>query len=189
MKVLEALLPEIDTTILDNHTPFSEAMERVDDAILNGDSFDLYLPLTLIALYSRSPIGADKWGCAFSDNAEVEIYLSRFFSKMAVPKKEKERISSTIRILKELLSDGLSGDFKGEKWSIKALEDVIAILRILPSSGHDRLLYKLLKDAIRGDRDGSKNIPIDISEQQGRRRRQRRRGGRKGHATKAVGNL
>lgn len=184
MGVLEALLPRVNTTILDPQTHFSDTMERIDDAVLNGEPLDLYIPLTLLALYSRAPQGGKEWGNAFVDSAEIDTYLSQFFSRMAVPRRERERLVATVHLIHELFSDGLAGTFDGTRWSPRFLDDAEALLRILPSSGHDRLVYRLLKDAQRGigATDGEHERQGDGDQHRPRRRNRRRRGGKGGQS-------
>lgn len=178
MGVLEALLPLVNTTILDPNTPFSETMERLDDAVMNGEPLELYIPLSLLALYSRAPEGGEEWGGAFADGAEIDHYLSQFFNRMAVPRRERERLVATTHLIYQLFSEGLAGTFNGAQWSPRFLDDAEALLRVLPSSGHDRLLYRLLKDDQRGDvaTGGDLDRRSDGEPQRSRRRNRRRRG-------------
>lgn len=184
MGVLEALLPQVNSSILDPHTAFSETMERIDDAVLNGEPLDLYIPLTLLALYSRAAEGGEEWGRVFADGADIDTYLSQFFLRMAVPRRERERLVATVHIIHSLFSDGLVGTFDGTRWSPKLLDDAEALLRILPSSGHDRLVYRLLKDAQRGSTavriERNRHSEGDLH-RTGRRHRRRRSGKRGGN--------
>lgn len=171
MGLLEALLPLVNTAILESQTPFSETMERIDEMVQGGELFDLFIPLTLLALFSRAPEGGTQFGNSSEARDEREQYLTAFFARMAVPRRERERVFATAQLIGELFSDGLTGNFSGERWSFKALEDAELLLRILPSSGHDRLVYRLLRDA----KNGEFREPMeDSGEKRGRRRRRNR---------------
>jgi len=171
MRLLESLLPLVNTGILEPQTPFSETVERVDDMVQSGEPIDLFVPLSLLALFSKAPDGGVGFGSIAANREELDQYLNQFFGRMAVPRRERERVFATIHLIRELFSDGLDGTFRGEQWSPRALEDAEVVLRILPSSGHDRLVYRLLRDAHRAEAQGQFT---ENSEQQRRPRRRNR---------------
>ncbi len=174
MKLLEALLPSIDVTILEPHTPCSETLERLDDIVQNGEPVDLFIPLTLLALFSKAPNGGEDIQRVGTGPSDVAEYVRTFFGKMAVPRRERERITASIQIIHALFTEGVSGSFTGQQWGADSLSDADGILRVLPSSGHDRLFYRLLREArfyeeTEGSHDGARKR--GRSRSRGRRRR------------------
>jgi poly(A) polymerase len=164
--LLQTLVPMCSVEILDEGSPGAETLGRIDEYLASGDQVDLFLPLLVLAIFSKAPQAGRDLSQYFPDLEEVEPYLQQFFSQLAVPRRERERASAALTLFQKLFSGGVSGEFDPYGTSVDTVEDTMALCRLLPASGHDRLVHQLLKEALNAAAAGWPGEP--------RRRRRRR---------------
>lgn len=150
-----------------------EILQRLDERHRAGEVLPSSLVLSLLALASRAVDHAGVGITPFIAYSELTEYLDTFFSSLAVPRRERERVHDVLVLWTYLLgqAEGLVVEgINGNMLSRGAIDDAKEFLKILPPTKHDRELYRRL---IAG------NFYEAESEVDGRRRSRRRRGGRR----------
>ena len=90
--------------IFDESSLFSETVERMDDAILMGEIFEPFIPLTLMTIFSKAPnLGMDL-GQIFENLNEIDPFINQFFENLIIPRREKDKVSIVIKLIYLLYS-------------------------------------------------------------------------------------
>ena len=104
--LLAFLIPELSAArsdVLAPRHPFAKALNAADALILQGEEVTASVILALMALFmdgSGEPEPMER----FTTPSSLETHLSRCFSKLAVPRKERERITSIVTLWHRALS-------------------------------------------------------------------------------------
>ncbi len=138
--LLEQLLPELCTehgSLLEHESPLKSALTRLDEAILAGKTFGTSTILALIALYSlldKDQSGAD-WIELLYEGDNLKESLASRFAKLAVPKKEKAKISEMFAAIKRSLKldpRRVAGMNFGKNVSPQDLKGLLELLEFTP---------------------------------------------------------
>jgi poly(A) polymerase len=187
--LLPYLLPELSgerAALLADDGALARGLARGDELVRDGTDVSVTASLALIALFSYTP--AEKSDeepiLQFAGGDEILEHVRTCFSKLAVPRKERERIGEVLMTFNRLARMPLHNIKAGNLAKRGCLEDLIQLLDLLNTGGVQDELLHVLRHAleIRGgggdDRDDFERPRFPDGGAPGRGRRRRRRGGR-----------
>lgn len=175
-KLLQHLLPEIeagDGELLKYGSRFTECLQRADELSQAGTAPSPTAVLALLALFSSGAIARpDPFALDDPLNAPTE-FMKVCFAKLAVPRKERERVEHLLNIWFDLGKPPYAPERLGRALRRHGAEDLEPLLLML---GHPPIASELL-EAARAARPEIDEEEDDYQPSQ-RRRRGRRGGGR-----------
>lgn len=180
-QLLQHLLPEIeanDGQLLKYGSRFSECLQRADELVHAGTAPSPTAVLALLALFSSGAIARpDPYALDDPQNAPTE-FMKGCFTRLAVPRKERERVEHLLNIWFDLGKPPYSPQRLGRALRREGAEDLQPLLLML---GYAPISSDLIEaaEALRPeiDEDADDQFP------RGRGRRRGRRGGRSRRAS------
>ncbi len=106
-ELLQHLIPELEDgehSLLANRSPFSRCMNRVDATALEGGLNSVTPVLALIALFIKLPNPMESEAPHLLKEVEIGSFMQTCFKKLAVPRKERERITHILELWQYLMS-------------------------------------------------------------------------------------
>jgi poly(A) polymerase len=180
-QLLQHLLPEIeanDGQLLKYGSRFTECLQRADELVHAGTAPSPTAVLALLALFSSGAIARpDPYALDDPQNAPTE-FMKGCFTKLAVPRKERERVEHLLNIWFDLGKPPYSPQRLGRALRREGAEDLQPLLLMLgyaPISSDLIEAAQALRPEI--DEDADDEFP------RGRGRRRGRRGGRSRRAS------
>jgi poly(A) polymerase len=175
-QLLQHLLPEIeanDGQLLKYGSRFTECLQRADELVHAGTAPSPTAVLALLALFSSGAIARpDPYALDDPQNAPTE-FMKGCFTRLAVPRKERERVEHLLNIWFDLGKPPYSPQRLGRALRREGAEDLQPLLLMLgyaPISSDLIEAAQALRPEI--DEDADDEFP------RGRGRRRGRRGGR-----------
>ena len=184
--ILSLLLPEITQSMLAEGSPFAESLGHIDDMIIGGVPCSTTLVFAVVALFAQRTQSSDKLhpdtslatlssdaplSDSFIDDEDLRDHVQNFFSHLAVPRKEKERIEGLLLTWYEVVTKGVNDRFRLRSNLAGYLDEVAQLVKILPLSPHDRTVLRTI-ERIKSEGSGAGNRN---RRRTGRPRRGRRR--------------
>ena len=180
-QLLQHLLPEIeanDGQLLKYGSRFTECLQRADELVHAGTAPSPTAVLALLALFSSGAIARpDPYALDDPQNAPTE-FMKGCFTRLAVPRKERERVEHLLNIWFDLGKPPYSPQRLGRALRREGAEDLQPLLLMLgyaPISSDLIEAAQALRPEI--DEDADDEFP------RGRGRRRGRRGGRSRRAS------
>ncbi|MDC0358061.1 polynucleotide adenylyltransferase PcnB [Oligoflexia bacterium] len=170
--LLQHLLPELaasDGSIMLEHHDFAHCLARVDSFNLAHEEVSVTAVLALVALFLNNPDYTLKdLPTRFVSRGELIEYLNSCFVKLAVPRKERERIEGALMLWHRLENEPFEKIKVKSLESRKHLDDLYWLLRFLSENESTDELLKLVTEA------HAKKKMADQKEQRTRRKRKKR---------------
>lgn len=172
-ELLELLLPELvvhNSFLLSPQSSFAAALERIDSMIKGGIEIPATVVLALIALFVETQPSAEYSGKpAVRDLESLHEHLKRCFSRLAVPKREREKIE-------EILGWWYRIECERDRVRIAVLsrQECLGELQILASIMADGVSESVVLETI-GEALAYAANPSRQGDEGGERRRRRRR--------------
>lgn len=106
--VLMHLLPELaanDAALLHEESDFAKILHLSDEMVRDGRGRSATLVLSLISLFTRSPV-LEGLAEQFRDSEDISEHVAAGFRSLAVPRKEREKIEALLQAWHMLLTSG-----------------------------------------------------------------------------------
>ena len=137
VELLGYLLPELSSprsNVLTTRHPFSKALNAADALILQGEDVPASVILALMVLFMDGSGEAEPMD-RFTTPSSLEEHLSKCFSTLAVPRKERERIYSVVTLWHRALSAAPHWPKVAALARKSFAQDAITLLRCLNWNG------------------------------------------------------
>jgi poly(A) polymerase len=146
--LLDHLLPELlenNSRLLSAESDFSQCLERLDDLVVNEHDVSATVVLALIALFTG---GDSIWLGDIAEDlpvgGELAELLGSTFTRLTVPRKERERIQQLIQLWARVRSTPARAFKAGSYKRSSLLPELLTLLEVTGMSQDDRQKLHLL---------------------------------------------
>jgi poly(A) polymerase len=179
---LIAEIAENNSALLDEAGDFAKVLGASDELVADGRPRSATVVLSLIAMFSRSPV-LDGLAEQFRGRDDIAEHVASSFPALAVPRKEREKIESLLLAWHMLIT---SGDDRSQIRNLGRkglLQDFELLIDLLYGRGPEAdLLADLLGSPDNRDTQGGRHQHHSSSERSGEGRLPRRRRGGRGRS-------
>ncbi len=177
--LLQHLIPELllnDSVLLKEGSYFAQVFTRIEESATAHEDFTITPVLGIMALFlSCYPESVEELHVYFEDREEISDHLSSCFIKLAVPRKERERIEDVLILWHRLKNMPVEKVKKTNLERRRCLPELSYLLRWLSDNPEEDELLSVVEKAIQRRASGSqqkrRRSSSNRSESNGRRGR------------------
>ncbi len=148
-ELLDLLLPELtahEWFLLSDRSEFAHALRAADKAIKEGKVLTVTSLLALIVLYAGTSDVSDENPIAkFTSHDEIAEQIARCFTKLAVPKRERERVEDILFWWHKIYSQGDQVRL-GSLGKNQIYHDLVDFIALLNCEGKYQDLFDLVRN-------------------------------------------